>query len=49
MKEHEETINHSYLQRSVNAVFAQMSAKKVLEKFGERGLAAIVKEFTQLN
>ena len=35
----------SFMQRCV----AQMSARKGIKKFGERGLATIVKEFTQLN
>ena len=48
-KDHEASINHSYLQRCVNAIFAQMSATKGIKKFGEKGLAAVVKEFTQLN
>ena len=37
------------MQRCVNVVFTQMSASKGIKKFGERGLAAIIKEFTQLN
>ena len=48
-KEHEELINHCYLQRCVNTVFGQMSATKGIKKFDERRLATKVKEFTQLN
>eukprot|EP00957_Ditylum_brightwellii_P073897 5615261-Ditylum_brightwellii.AAC.1 len=50
MNEHEESVNHSYFQRAVHVVFGQqMSAKKGMEKYGEIGLAAVVKEFIQLN
>eukprot|EP00957_Ditylum_brightwellii_P159049 12105218-Ditylum_brightwellii.AAC.1 len=50
MNEHEESVNHSYFQRPVHAVFGQqMSVKKEMEKYGKIGLAAVVKEFTQLN
>ena len=30
-------------------MFAQMNARKIIEKFGERALAALIKEFKQLN
>ena len=40
----------STLHRILNFVFAQqMSAKKGIKKFGERAIAALVKEFTQLD
>eukprot|EP00957_Ditylum_brightwellii_P031893 2418451-Ditylum_brightwellii.AAC.1 len=50
MNKHEESVYHSYFQRTVHAVFRQhMSAKKGMEKYEEIGLAAVVKEFTQLS
>jgi hypothetical protein len=50
MNEHGECVYHSYFQRTLHAVFGQqMSAKKGMEKYGEIGLAAVVKEFTQLS
>jgi Ca2+-binding EF-hand superfamily protein len=39
----------SYLDRSVNVMFTQMSAKKGIRMFGEKAVAAMVKEFTQLD
>eukprot|EP00957_Ditylum_brightwellii_P009242 699456-Ditylum_brightwellii.AAC.1 len=50
MNEHEESVYQSYFQRTVHAVFGQqMSAKRGMEKYGEIGLAAVVKEFTHLS
>ena len=42
-------IEYSLMQRCIEVLFAQMSASEGIKKFGERGLAAVVKEFTQLN
>ena len=37
------------MQRCVDVVFPQMSVSKGIKNFEERGLAAVIKEFTQLN
>ena len=37
------------LNKAVDIVFTQMSAKQGIKKFGERAVAAIIKEFKQLN
>ena len=49
MNEKEETINHSMFQRTVHTVFGQMSAVKGLKKHPVEALAAIIKEFQQLD
>ena len=48
----QKTFKHTsdvYMQRAVDVIFTQMSAKKGLKKFGEKAVAAMIKEFRQLD
>ena len=40
---------NTFLHRSVEVSFTQMSGKKGIARFGERAVAAIVKEYKQLD
>ena len=40
---------HEYTNKAVRILFTQMSAKKGIEKHGERAIAVLIKEFKQLN
>ena len=40
---------HTYMHTATNVIFSQMSAKQGFKKYGERAVAAMIKEFTQLN
>ena len=51
MKESEVTNNkntHAYMQTAVNVMFRKMYAKKIINMFGERYIAAMIKEFKTL-
>ena len=41
--------NVSYMRKAVDVVFTQMTAKRGIKLFGEKAVAAMVKEFTQLD
>ena len=40
---------HTYMQIATDTIFTQMSANKGFEKYGQAAVAAMIKEFTQLN
>ena len=51
MKESEvrnNTNTHAYMQAEVNVLFMHMNTKKGIKQFGERDIAATIKEFKQL-
>ena len=39
----------TYMQMATDIIFTQMSANKGFKKYGQPAIAAIIKEFTQLN
>ena len=43
------TNTHAYIQAEVNMMFTKMHARKAVKFFGERAMAAIIKEFKQLD
>ena len=42
-------VNNCMIEKACRVMFTQMQAKKGIEKIGERAIAALVKEFKQLN
>ena len=48
MSKHE-TTQHTYMQMATYVIFTQMSANKGFKKYGQAAVAAMIKEFTQLN
>ena len=43
------TSQHTYMQLVTDIIFTQMSANKGFKKYEQLAIAAIIKEFTQLN
>ena len=42
-------VNITYMRRAVNVMFTQMQAKEGIKRFGEESMAALMREFKQLN
>ena len=49
MKTAEKYVQDTYMQTSCSVIFTQMSVNAGFKKYGPRAIAAMIKEFTQLN